>query len=408
MFVLTEGIFIFSTFLVKYTLEMELPPRDFSKNTSLPGTLGNPFDVILHKLEDIQRIHPIFYLVMIIGMSFLFGRFDRDRSITLLVFIIIDWILLAALPVFGKSFGPPQPPTLMLAFMRGFFMLILPFPPAIILQIIGVVLVVWGFWLEPHKIHITRETLTTKKMPEGQCMRLLHLGDLHIERITKREIQLQRCIDMLKPDIICFSGDILNLSFLHDETAHSDAHKVISGWQAPLGVFGVSGSPAVDLIDIFPSLVGGTPLRWLNNQSELLSPNPFVHVRITGLTCTHNPNLDIPSALELTNHSISEEFTVLLYHSPDIAPALVSTGVDLQLSGHTHGGQVRLPFFGALLTGSLYGRSLQSGRYALAKLTLYITRGLGLEGAGAPRVRLLCPPEIIIWEIKGTGTITNN
>lgn len=380
---------------------MALPPRDFSKHTYFPGTLGNPFDVILHKLEDIQRIHPVVYLIIIIGASFLFGRFDRERSISLFVFIISDWILLAALPVIGKSFGPPQPPTLMLAFMRGLFMLILPLVPAIILQMIGTALVVWGFWYEPHRIHITHETLDTNKIPLGQSIRLLHLGDLHIERITKREIQLQHSIELLKPDIICFSGDILNLSFLHDETAYSDARKVISGWQAPLGVFGVSGSPAVDLVDIFPSLVDGTPLRWLDNQSELLSLDQQTNVKIIGINCTHNPNIDIPSALKLITPSITDEFTILLYHSPDIAPALASSGINLQLSGHTHGGQVRLPLFGALMTGSLYGRALQSGRYTLGKLTLYITRGLGLEGAGAPRIRFLCPPEVTIWDIKG-------
>jgi uncharacterized protein len=72
----------------------------------------------------------------------------------------------------------------------------------------------------------------------------------------------------------------------------------------------------------------------------------------------------------------------------------------LQLSGHTHGGQVRLPFYGALFTASLYGKVFEAGRYKLKDLTLYITRGLGLEGAGAPRVRFLCPPEITLWEIS--------
>jgi predicted MPP superfamily phosphohydrolase len=49
----------------------------------------------------------------------------------------------------------------------------------------------------------------------------------------------------------------------------------------------------------------------------------------------------------------------------------------------------------------LYGRRFGSGRYILEKMILYITRGIGLEGAGAPRVRFLCPPEIIVWEICG-------
>jgi len=73
----------------------------------------------------------------------------------------------------------------------------------------------------------------------------------------------------------------------------------------------------------------------------------------------------------------------------------------LQLSGHTHGGQVRLPVYGALYAASLYGKRFESGRRQVGDLTLYVTRGIGLEGKSAPRVRFLCPPEIILWEING-------
>ena len=91
---------------------------------------------------------------------------------------------------------------------------------------------------------------------------------------------------------------------------------------------------------------------------------------------------------------------ILLYHTPDLAPEASRLGIDLQLSGHTHGGQVRLPFYGALVTGSLYGKRFEAGRYQLERMVLYVSRGLGLEGAGAPRVRFLCPPEMILWEIS--------
>ncbi len=78
---------------------------------------------------------------------------------------------------------------------------------------------------------------------------------------------------------------------------------------------------------------------------------------------------------------------------------LESKNIDLMLAGHTHGGQVRLPLAGAIFTGSLYGRKLQSGEYWFYNTILYITRGIGLEGLGAPRVRFLCPPELIEWTI---------
>ncbi|MBE0695403.1 MAG: phosphohydrolase, partial [Anaerolineaceae bacterium] len=90
---------------------------------------------------------------------------------------------------------------------------------------------------------------------------------------------------------------------------------------------------------------------------------------------------------------------------PDLAPNAANTGaIDLQVSGHTHGGQIRVPGFGAFFAASLYGKRFESGRSQVGNMTLYVTRGIGLEGKAAPRVRFFCPPEIILWEIDGSDT----
>jgi len=94
-----------------------------------------------------------------------------------------------------------------------------------------------------------------------------------------------------------------------------------------------------------------------------------------------------------------DSFNILLYHAPDLAPNASTYSFDLQLSGHTHGGQVCLPLYGALYTGSLYKKAFEAGRYLVNGMTLYVTRGLGMEGAVAPRVRVLCHPELIVWDI---------
>jgi predicted MPP superfamily phosphohydrolase len=74
---------------------------------------------------------------------------------------------------------------------------------------------------------------------------------------------------------------------------------------------------------------------------------------------------------------------------------------DLYLCGHTHGGQIRLPLFGALITSSDFWKRYEMGRYEEGHTTLYVSRGLGMEGMGAPRARFLAPPEIVLWTLKG-------
>jgi predicted MPP superfamily phosphohydrolase len=375
--------------------------QNFSER-NLPGQNGNRFDTFLHAAEKINRINPIIFSIILLLIACLTGRARILNTLTLWSFFVGDWMLLALLPKSGRSYGPAKPTTVFLAILRSFFYL-LPFPLSLIPQGLGTLLVIYGFWIEPLNISLTKEVLITSKFNTGKPIQLLHLGDLHIERISHREKELQRMIGILKPDVILFSGDILNLSFRTDPQAIEDARSVIRQWNAPLGVYFVRGSPAVDLPDIFPKLLEDLPVRWLNDEKISLS-NGENRIDIIGLSCSHDPAVDLKRLENLTDPA-SENLTILLYHSPDVADGASLAGIDLQLSGHTHGGQVRLPFFGALYTASLTGKRFESGRSRVGNMDIYVTRGIGMEGASAPRIRFLCPPEITLWTIisKTTG-----
>lgn len=371
---------------------------DFSDREQFPGVKGNIFDVVLKGVNRIALIpSPVFFLVLAV-VAAVPSWGDWKLWLILLSFMCLDWALIGLLPFFKKSYGPAQPSVLLIAIARAILTLL---PPVLSwgIQILGSVLIIYGFYIEPHHLTISHQKLRSPLIKKGKPLRLLHLGDLHIERISRREIELNETIKSLQPDVILFSGDILNLSYLNDPTAWDHARKIISEWKAPLGVYFVSGSPAVDLEENLPKILDGLPIRLLQNESVDISWGDNT-IDLVGITCTHRPHVDgpkIPQCLSANNH----RFSILLYHTPDLAPIAAKHKIDLQLSGHTHGGQVRIPLFGALFTGSLYGKQFEAGRYQIGEMTLYITRGIGMEGEGAPRVRLFCPPEIILWEIDG-------
>ena len=370
--------------------------RDFSHRKYFPGTTGNPFDSILHLAVIIESLPGLLFALLLLVVALLPTRLQWPYILGLWAFFLLDWALIGALPAAGRSYGPAHPPVLVLACLRAVVAL-LPPVAALPLQVIGTLLVVYGFWIEPHTIKVTHQTLHSPRLQNRQPIRLLHLGDLHIERVTSRERQLNSLVQSLNPDIILFSGDFLNLSYLRDPQAQSDARKIIGAWSAPFGVYAVAGSPAVDLENVVPSLLEGLPIRWLQDEKVTLEIRGQP-IDVVGVSCTHKPFLD-SARLEQALATPLEHFSILLYHSPDLAPAAARSGFDLQLSGHTHGGQVRLPFIGALFTGSLYGKVFEAGRMQIGRMVLYISRGIGMEGAGAPRVRFLCPPEIILWEL---------
>jgi predicted MPP superfamily phosphohydrolase len=372
---------------------------DPSSHKNLPGNTGNRFDTLIHAGNKINQLHPILIGIILLIMAILSTRFHWLFSLELFAFMLVDWLLIALLPTARKSYGPYKPTLLVLAFCRSLFAF-LPAPISLIFQTVGTLLVFYSFWIEPQRLTLTRQTLVTNKLKLSRPLKVMHLGDLHIERLTAREQKLQEIIEETKPDLILFTGDILNLSYLKDPVAQETARQVISKWHAPLGVFIVSGSPAVDLPQEFPLLVKDLPVRWLQDEVVTI-PFEEDEIELVGMSCTHDPQVDSIRLQRLVDHK-DDQFRILLYHSPDMAPETARQAVDLQLSGHTHGGQVRLPFYGAIYTASLTGKRYESGRRQIGDLTLYVTRGIGMEGAAAPRVRFLCPPEVILWYISSS------
>jgi hypothetical protein len=372
---------------------------DPTSHKNLPGNSGNPFDILIHLGNKINSLNPFVFGIFLLILAVLFTRFQWVFSIEIFSFMLLDWLLIALLPVARKSFGPAKPAVLLLAVFRALFAF-LPAQISLLFQGLGTLLVLYSFWFEPQRLTLTTQTLFSDKVKFTRPLKVMHLGDLHIERLTAREGKLQKLIDETKPDLILFTGDVLNLSYLKDPLAQETARQVIGKWQAPLGVYLVSGSPAVDLPQVFPQLVSGLPSCWLKDEVVTI-PFEGDEIELVGMSCTHDPQIDSARLQKLVDPD-DKHFKILLYHSPDMAPESAAQTIDLQLSGHTHGGQVRLPFYGAIYTAALTGKRYESGRRKIGEMSLYVTRGIGMEGAAAPRLRFLCPPEVILWYISSS------
>ena len=94
-----------------------------------------------------------------------------------------------------------------------------------------------------------------------------------------------------------------------------------------------------------------------------------------------------------------DEFKIFLFHYPDCLEEMAQNNVDLYLAGHTHGGQVAMPFYGALMTVSAFGKKYEHGLHKMGETYLYVNRGIGMEGGKAPRVRFCARPEITLFEV---------
>lgn len=321
----------------------------------------------------------------------------------------IDWALLWGLRASGRSFGPDKPSSLALSTLRGVLLVVLgllavPWWLALLLIVPISALVFYTTWIEPFRLSVTQQPYTTAKLKaNAPSLRILQIGDIHMERVSPRERDLNRRIADLKPDMIVFTGDFVNLSNTHDPDSEAAIREIIGEWAAPLGVYCVSGTPLVEPIERVRAFVNGLDnLKLLENQwITVTTPGGPLH--ILGLSVTHVMSDDRALLKKMLLTAPANGLKLLLMHPPDIAPEANEAGIDLYFCGHTHGGQIRLPLIGAIFSSSHLGQQFIMGRYELGATTLYTSRGVGLEGLGAPRARLLCPPEIVLWTIAGTG-----
>lgn len=132
------------------------------------------------------------------------------------------------------------------------------------------------------------------------------------------------------------------------------------------------------------------PLDWQGGRLYLLGVNDTQYLMPP-----------VANFTELVKEIPPGSYILLLHHTPDLIKSAASAGVDFYLTGHTHGGQIRLPFWGALVTSSIYYKEFEMGFYQVGPTSLYVNRGVGTEGREAPRVRFLAPPEIAVFDLMG-------
>lgn len=331
----------------------------------------------------------------------------------LLAFFAADAALLRQLPRRRLSFGPWQGQIAALALPRagvalvlGLVGLWLGWTGALLLmvaaQFVGTATLYRAALVEPRRLGLSRLAVTTHRLPPGAPpIRILHIGDIHLERSSIREARLLELADEAQPDLILLTGDYVNLSNNIDPETHQAVRRLLGQLHARYGVFAVLGTPPVDLPAVMPQVFAGLSARLLRDEAVVVTLSRGRRLTLLGLDCHHDIPRDTATLDRVLAGAADAGPRVLLYHSPELMPAAVERGIDLYLCGHTHGGQVRLPLVGPLLTASQLGRRYVMGHYQEGRTHLYVTRGVGFEGLAAPRVRLFCPPEVGLVEVSG-------
>lgn len=255
-------------------------------------------------------------------------------------------------------------------------------------------------WIEPHWLVLEQATVELPAARTGTTpIRVGVLADIQTDHVGAHE---HEAVDLLlaeKPDLILLPGDLFQADWRDHPGEWEKFRELLMRLDAPAGAFVVVGD--VDTPHELRRLTEGTPVQLLLDQAVRLDVGDR-KVELLGLYSARLARQPHVALQQFEEEPGEDAVRIAFAHHPDVSLHLSGEGrIDLVVAGHTHGGQVVVPFFGPPMTLSRIPRHMAAGGlHELGGSPLYVSRGVGMERTQAPRIRLFCRPEVSLIELR--------
>ncbi len=256
-----------------------------------------------------------------------------------------------------------------------------PLARAVLLPLLPVCALLFGYaWqVEPRWVRVEEVRLggAGPGAARARPVRMVAISDLHADGDGDRQplSGLASTVNSARPDVVLLLGDLLS-----SEEALPGLRRTLRQMKAPHGKYAVRGNWEVWYWNHLRPLQG-TGFSWLHRQRVTKRINGQT-VHLVGQAFANPGTMGARGAAAeqmLAGLRHDSGWRVFLYHTPDLVEEVPSA--DLYLAGHTHGGQIAVPFYGALVTFSRHGKRFERGLYRVNDTHLYVTPGIGVEPA---------------------------
>ncbi|MDZ5609315.1 metallophosphoesterase [Bacillus pseudomycoides] len=251
-------------------------------------------------------------------------------------------------------------------------------------------------YIEPYWLSLTHHTLRSSLIPPSfHGMKIVQFSDLHLGYYFSLQhlSTIVSKINKTAPDIVLFTGDLIDDYQTYSEIPFVSS--ILRNIRASFGKFAIYGNHDHGGYgtEYYSQIMSDAGFDVLQNTEKRIRLLDNSEISIFGIddTLLGKPEIDVT-----LQHVQKELYTIVLVHEPDIAPKIANFPVNLQLSGHSHGGQVQLPFLGAIITPALAKHYIE-GFYHIEELLLYVNRGLGRTRVP---FRFLSRPEITVFTLQ--------
>ncbi|MFF2446025.1 metallophosphoesterase [Neobacillus sp. NPDC058068] len=253
--------------------------------------------------------------------------------------------------------------------------------------------------IEPTLLDIKKQQIKHPLIPKSfDGMKIVQFSDTHLGfhyNLTQFKKLINK-INKLQPDIILFTGDLMDEPNKYREM--NQLVPLLEQLHAPLGKFCIFGNHDHGGYgsEIYRNIMESTNFTVLLNDSAAIKRKDGGSIYLLGIDDAMLGKPDLPLALKnVPDH----RFTILLSHAPDLADDAANYPIHWQISGHSHGGQVKIPFIGALVKPP-FARNYPEGLYTIGDddpLTLYVNRGIGTTRLP---FRFMAVPELTIFTLN--------
>lgn len=266
----------------------------------------------------------------------------------------------------------------------------------IIIATILTTLAVFCYW-QNNDIGITNIDFTNSKVPENfNDYKILQVSDLHNKEFGKNQNKLVERTKEINPDIIVVTGDLIDSRKTNIDIAvnyMSQAVKIAPTYYIP-----GNHESRIDEYDKLEKMLSKEGIKVLSNDSENIKINnqelSLLGMEDISFVNSENKEKEFSSILSNLKNKSKKNLTILLSHRPDLIDIYAKQNIDLVFTGHAHGGQIRLPFIGGLLSPNQgFLPKYTSGIYEKDNTKMIVSRGLG--NSLFP-LRIFNRPELIV------------
>lgn len=229
-------------------------------------------------------------------------------------------------------------------------------------------------------------------------LKIVQISDVHYKVTTTKDNlkEMVNEINLLKPDIVILSGDLFDKNITYTKKDYKDIQEILNDIDFNISKYAIKGEDDLNIKN-WEEIIEQSNFTDLNDKYEFIYSNGSEPILLVGIS-TNYKKKHIKETLNSIYSEINTQYkySILILHEPDIINNIDHSKFNLILAGHSHGGQIKLPFIGGILKDK-YSKIYTNEYYDLEKTKLYISSGIGTSKY---KFRFLNKPSINFYRLR--------